>query len=403
MLLEKEVNFARLYKRCIDYAAPKTSENLNVTDGEWVKFNQSDDPKEGKKLANSLHGHSTGWCTAGEGMAQSQLAGGDFYVYYTKSEDGQYSVPRVAIRMEAGSIAEVRGIEADQNLEGALVPIAEAKMNEVDPEGAEAYKKKAEDMQRVTEIYARQQEGSELTEEDQRFIYELDGPIEGFGYKKDPRIEQIRQGRYINADLSSLLDLPQEQISSTKDEALSGGIVYHYGDLDLWSLTSAEGLVLPQTVGGNLSLGDLTSAEGLTLPQSVGGYLYLHSLTSAEGLILPQSVGGSINLRSFTSAEGLTLPQSVGRNLYLDSLTSAEGLVLPHSVGGGLTLSGLTSAEGLVLPQSVGGSINLWGLTSAEGLVLPQSVGGSINLSSLSDEDKQSLREQRPDLADKIR
>ncbi|MCX6805292.1 MAG: hypothetical protein NT114_01195, partial [Patescibacteria group bacterium] len=259
-------------------------------------------------------------------MAQSQLAGGDFYVYYTKSDDGQYSVPRVAIRMQTGSIEEVRGIEADQNLEGALLPIAEAKMNEVDAAGAEAYKKKAEDMQRVTEIYARQQEGSELTEEDLTFIYELDGPIEGFGYKKDPRIEQIRQGRDIKADLSPLLDLPHKQISLTKDEALSGGIVYHYGYLNLSAHISLEGLTLPSRVGGNLDLRNLYNPEGAILPVRVDGGINLVQPTSLEGLILPVIVGGSINLRSLTSAEGLTFPSSVGRNLILSSLTSAEGV-----------------------------------------------------------------------------
>jgi hypothetical protein len=465
VLLDKEANFASLYKRCIEYAAPKTVENLNVTDGEWVKFDQSNDAEQSKKLANSLHGYGTGWCTAGEGTAQSQLAGGDFYVYYTKSEDGQYSVPRVAMRMQSGSIAEVRGIEADQNLEGALLPIAEAKMNEIDPEGAEAYNEKTEDMQHVTEIYARQKEQSELTDADLRFIYELDGPIQGFGYKKDPRIEQIKQGRDIKADLSSILGVPQEHISLTKDEALSGGIVYHYGDLNLSSLksaegltlpksvggtlylsvlTGAEGLILPQTVGGDLDLRSLSSAEDLTLPQSVGGILFLgnltsaegitlpdsvgdglylgtlrsteglslptsygdlllNSLTSAEGLTLPTTMGGILNLSNLTSAEGLTLPQSVGGGLYLSKLTSAEGLTLPQRVGGGLDLSGLKSVEGLTLPESVGGDLDLSGLRSAEGLTLPKSVGGAIILQNITDEDKQKLREQRPDLADKIK
>jgi hypothetical protein len=506
-LLDKEANFASLYRRCIEYAAPKTSENLNVTDGEWVKFDQSDDPEKAKKLANSLHGHSTGWCTAGEGMAQTHLAGGDFYVYYTKGEDGQYSVPRVAIRMQSGSIEEVRGIEADQNLEGVFVPIAEAKMNEVDAAGAEAYKKKAVDMQRVTEIYARQQEGSKLTEEDLTFIYELNDPIEGFGYKKDPRIEQMKQGRDIKADLSSILGVPQELISLTKDEALSGGIVYHFGDLlypnlayadwlidpskrgwvvrrsdetlpqvvagslVLKGLTSAEGLVLPQSVGGDLVLSGLTKAEGLVLPQSVGGDLDLSSLTRAEGLILPTSivgtlhldeltsaeglilpasvggdlwlngltnayrltnakdqtlpasVGGDLHLSGLTSAKGITLPKSVGGSIYCGDLTSAEDLTLPQSLGGDLILDGLTSAEGLTLPQSMSGDLHLnaltsakgltlpkkvdgnlffHGLTSAEGLNLPQSVDGLISFLLLTDEDKQSLREQRPDLADKI-
>ena len=324
VLIDKDANFASLYKRAIDYAAPKTIENLDVTDGVWVKFDQTDDPEQGKKLANSLHGYGTGWCTAGEGTAQSQLAGGDFYVYYTKSEDGQYSVPRVAIRMQGGSIGEVRGIEADQNLEGDLVPIAEAKMNEVDPQGTEAYKKKAEDMRRLTDIYTRHKRGEELTKEHLRFIYELDGPIEGFGYEKDPRIEQITNSRDLKTDLSYALDVPKDKISTTQEEALSGGIVYHYGDLNLYSLTSADGLQLPDSIGGYLNLGGLTSADGLELSASIGGNLNLSGLTSADGLELPDSIGGDLSLYSLTSADGLQLPDSIGGNLLLNSFTSAE-------------------------------------------------------------------------------
>jgi len=174
------------------------------------------------------------------------------------------------------------------------------------------------------------------------------------------------------------------------------------GTLNLYSLTSAEGLTLPQSVGGNLDLGSLTSAEGLTLPESIGGGLYLSNLRSAEGLTLPQSVGGSLSLRSLTSAKGLILPQSVGGDLSLFHLRSAEGLTLPQSVGGGLDLSQLRSAEGLTLPQGVGGSLYLNYLTSAEGLTLPESVGGDIYLESLTHEGKQKLRELQPDLADKI-
>jgi hypothetical protein len=424
-LLDKDANFASLYKRAIDYAVPKTIENLNVTDGVWVKFEQTDDPEEGKKLANSLHGYGTGWCTAGEGTAQSQLAGGDFYVYYTKSEDGQYSVPRVAIRMKGTvSIGEVRGIEANQNLEGALIPIAEAKMNEVDPQGAEAYKKKAEDMRQLTGIYTRHKEGEELSKEDLRFIYELDGPIEGFGYQKDPRIQQITNGRDLKNDLSYILDVPADRISTTEEEAISGGIVYHYGalnlrrlrsadglklpdsiggDIDLGSLTSAEGLKLPDSIGGDLILDSLRSADGLNLPDSISGRLNLRRLRSAEGLKLPDSIGGDIDLGSLRSADGLNLPDSIGGGLYLGSLTSAEGLKLPDSIGGKLKLESLTSAEGLQLPQSIGGRLNLNSLTSAEGLELPQSIGGDLNLNGLTTAEREQLRVKRPDLTNKIR
>ena len=97
-------------------------------------------------------------------------------------------------------------------------------------------------------------------------------------------------------------------------------------------------------------------------------------------------------LDSLTSAEGLVFPQSIGKNLYLDGLTSAEGLVLPQSIGEDLRLNGLTSAEDLVLPQSIEGSLLLNGLTSAEGLVLPQSIGGILKLSGLTINDLLNIK-----------
>ncbi len=463
-LLDKDANFAQLYKRAIEYAAPQHAENLNVTDGQWVHFEQTTDQAKSDELAHSLHGYGTGWCTAGEGMAHSQLSGGDFYVYYTKAEDGQYSVPRVAIRMQEEyghqRIAEVRGVEADQNMEAALIPIADAKMTEIDPEGAEHYKKASADMARLTEIYnllepIRDKEtgrvigfenaNAELSPSQLRFLYEIDSKITGFGYGYDPRIRLIHNNRNRRADLSRALDVSADRISFTEEEATSGNSLYHYGklflgyltsaeglqlpervdgDLHLSRLTSAEGLQLPERVDGDLHLSRLTSAEGLQLPERVDGDLYLSSLNSAEGLQLPQSMPAGLSLSSLTSAEGLQLPQSVGGNLNLQSLTSAEGLQLPQSVGGSLDLGGLTSAEGLQLPQSVGGSLNLQSLTSAEGLQLPQSVGGSLNLQSLTSAeglqlpqsvggslfldrlmpvDKRELKFRYPQLARKIR
>ena len=333
-LLDKDANFASLYKRAIEYAAPKHAEQLNVTDGRWMKFAQTTDQARSDELAHSLHGYGTGWCTAGEGMAHSQLSGGDFYVYYTKSEDGQYSVPRVAIRMqeEYGQqhIAEVRGIEADQNMEGDLVPIADAKLAEIDPEGAQQYKKRSEDMRRLTEIdnLLKANPSAELSKDQLRFLYELDSKIEGFGYMKDPRIADILQTRNPKADLAIVLDIPPEKISLTKEEALRGNILYHYGYLDLSGLTSAEGLQLPETIGGDLYLSGLTTAEGLQLPETIGDDLYLSSLTTAEGLQLPETIGGDLYLSSLTTAEGLQLPETIGGQIHIYNLSHSERLLL---------------------------------------------------------------------------
>ena len=377
-------NFSKLYGHAVLEVTPASPEQRSTTKGSWQKFDQTDDPELARQLAESLQGHGTGWCTAGETTAEMQLEGGDFYVYYSEDEDGQETIPRVAIRMNQGQVAEVRGINASQELEPEMADIAQEQLQLLP--GGEEYNTKFEHMKKLTAIDNKLKEDpeAELSRDELRFLYELDEPIQGFGHGRDPRIQEIIQDRDKKVDIAYALDIEPEQVSLSKEEALSGGILFHYGDLNLGSLASAEGLKLPQFVGGSLDLHDLYSAEGLQLPQSVGGDLDLHFLHSAEGLELPQSVGGYLNLGSLTSAEGLKLPQSIGGDLYLGRLTSAEGLELPQSVGGSFGFQRLTSAEGLELPQSVGGSLDLESLTSAEGLDLPQSVGEDLNLESLT-------------------
>ena len=499
-------SFAQLYGQFLAENPSITTERLQDTRGEWVKYEQGSDATD---LYQSLQGHTLEWCTAGAlDTAQSQVEGGDFYVYYSFDASDQPMIPRIAIRMQYDRIAEIRGIEHGQHLDPYIGEVLESKIQDESAfPNSKEYIQGTKDMKQVTAIEAKMgaryndleakflgydKPNVELTTEELRFIYQLDNKIVSLGYGQDPRIEQIKLGRDMINDLNYIFEGIEQHdgnldltfLTSAKGLTLPQSVS---GNLRLDSLTSAEGLNLPQGVGGNLSLGGLTSAEGLTFPTSVGGTLDLHSLnnaeglslpisvgeslhldsltsaegltlpqsvgfrldlaslTNAEGLTLPQSVGGDIDLRRLTNAEGLTLPQSmrgglnldgltsaegltlpisvgeslhlqgltsakdlilpqsVGGNLRLDSLTSAEGLNLPASVGGDLWLNSLKSAEGLTLPQSVSGDLNLSSLTSPEGLTLPQSVGGYIALAALTDEDKQRLREQRPDLADKIR
>ena len=78
----------------------------NIAEGIWVKYEQGSNYK---KLRQSLQGKNTGWCTAGEETCKIQIKNGDFYVYYTKDEKGEYTEPRITIRMEGtNTIGEVR-------------------------------------------------------------------------------------------------------------------------------------------------------------------------------------------------------------------------------------------------------------------------------------------------------
>ena len=379
-------NFKLLYEYVIKQSFLKGEHQSNSTDGKWIKYEQGSDYNI---LRNSLQGYYTGWCTAaGENFAKSQLAGGDFYVYYSLDKNGEAKVPRIAIRMDGkDKIGEIRGIADNQNMEPEMMPILEEKLKDFPDKGK--YLKKEHDMKLLTLIDKKVNDNIDLTLEELKFLYEIDGQIIGFGYGKDPRIEEIKRKRNERRDYSLIFNVKEEEVALSQKEWLNNPKKFKAlpGNIDLGSLTSADGLVLPQHVGGNIDLNSLASADGLVLPQHVGGNIFLRHLTNAEGLVLPKQLGGGIDLRSLTSAEGLVLPQHVGGNIFLRHLTSAEGLVLPQHVGGNIYLSSLASADGLILPQHVGNSIDLSSLTSADGLVLPKQLGGGIDLRSLASAD----------------
>ena len=292
--------------------------------GIWKKYNQGSNPEI---LFNDINGKGTGWCTAGGiDTARKHINGGDFHVYYTKDREGNYTKPRIAIRMEGNKIAEIRGISKDQNIEANMEKVVDKKLEEFPDR--DKYKKKVKDMEMLTYIYTKHQNKGELTKIDLRFLYEIDNKITGFGYKKDPRIEELLKGRNVRKDLALIFDCKEENISLTKKEALSGNIIYHYGDLSLSGLTSAEGLKLPVEIGESLDLSGLRSAEGLKLPNEIGVSLDLSGLTSAKGLKLPDKVGGYLDLNGLTSAKDLELPTEMGGRIYLTSLKSIDGLDL---------------------------------------------------------------------------
>ena len=223
--LLEHANFAKLYAHSLAEIGFADPELLKERRGSWAKYDQSENPTDIRRLSDSLKGYGTGWCTAGEGYARTQLAAGDFYVFYSKDKDGIDRVPRVAIRMEDGQVAEVRGIIGGgqnagpaennrQELEVEMIDIAMAKLKDLP--GGEAYTQKADDMRRLTELERRLKMAPQapLSHAELSFLYEIDHQIQGFGYDRDPRIDEIRSGRgkLDYPELKNLLreNLPQQ-------------------------------------------------------------------------------------------------------------------------------------------------------------------------------------------------
>lgn len=211
--LLQSANFGKLYAHAVLETKPMDPEIRKDIRGSWTKFDQTRDPRIARKLSGSLQGYGTGWCTAGDSFAQRQLQGGDFYVYYTRDQEGNNVVPRVAIRMESGEVTEVRGINPQQELESDMADVTLEQLKDLP--GGDKYLQKAEDMKRLTalenKITANPQ--TELTRDEMTFLFEFDHEINGFGYIKDPRVAQLRQTRGVaEKDYPLLVSLLAESL-----------------------------------------------------------------------------------------------------------------------------------------------------------------------------------------------
>lgn len=206
--LLKAENFAKIYAFAIEKVTPASPVELSGIAGVWKKYDQNSNPMP---LVESLQGHGTGWCTAGESTAEVQLKGGDFYVYYSLDRNGLPTVPRAAIRMEQDRIAEVRGIAPEQNLDSGAIPVVDQKLKEF--ADGPSYKKKVHDMGLLTEIEGKVRANQPLSSLDLSFLYEIDSPIEGFGYQRDPRIKELRSQRNPDEDMPIVFGCESSQIA----------------------------------------------------------------------------------------------------------------------------------------------------------------------------------------------
>jgi len=339
-----EASFAKLYADALQQCGSMSPEQRAQTNGVWVKYEQSNSPQQAVTLAKSLQPWGTGWCTAGAATAHAQLKSGDFYVYRTVDANGEPIVPRLAIRMEDGLVAEVRGVNPEQEVEPHMLDILEDKLQELP--GGERYQRIADDMRRVTALDSLTEQDSEcvLANDDIRFLYEVDRPIDGFGWVADPRVATIQARRNVKSDLAVLFETTPDRISTTKDEALSGGILFHLGHLAL-DVTSLDGIEFPRRMTGHLNLSNLRDASGPQLPDYVGGYLIMDRLTSIDGVRLPRHVDGDADFSRLRSVLGGELPDYVGGDLVVSGLTSVQGFQSPGYLGGVLHISGLTDTH----------------------------------------------------------
>ena len=269
-------------------------------------------------------------------------------------------------------IGEVRGVDANQNLEDCMTGVVEEKLNEFSDK--DAYLKKVNDMKLLTEIDNKVNNNIELTKEELRFLYEVDSEIEGFGYEKDLRIREIIDKRNQYEDYTAIFNVPVENVGLSEEDLYKKDVVCFAGNLQYDGEVVPNNLKHIKYIVGSVCFNNLTSAEGLENLQYIGGFAHFNRLTSAVGLESLQYIGGAAYFNRLTSAKGLENFEKANF-VGLNGLEDASGLGLKY-VNHNLGINSLTSSKGFENLEYVGMNIFCKNLEDTIGFTNLQSVNG---------------------------
>ncbi|MDO8572743.1 MAG: hypothetical protein Q7S11_03175 [bacterium] len=208
--------FPALYAELISKSLAASMENREEIRGQWMKYAQGNNT-DAENLFESMQGQGTGWCVEGKTTASSYIKQGDFYVYYTNDASGEPTHPRLAIQMSGSQIGQIRGVLPHQSVEPLMQEVLDEKLAEFGSE-ADTYRRKSEDMKLLTQIENKTKKNEPLTKDEFIFLYEIDSPIQGFGYESDPRIQELRQGRNSEEDMLVIFECVKEEIAHVPKE-----------------------------------------------------------------------------------------------------------------------------------------------------------------------------------------
>ncbi|TAN57089.1 hypothetical protein EPN15_05500 [Patescibacteria group bacterium] len=229
-LMKRNKDFGSMYAEAMRYLDKEASKDkaLEITDGEWRVFSQGSDPRE---LVNAFAGKRAFLCLGNIGDASGYLKQGDVQVYFSNNRAGEPVWPRaaIAIKPETGAY-ELRGTyNSNEDIDPEIAKTDIIKERLATIKNGESFAKKDADMKKVTELYElcfkidkKTEEKTylnpELTKDDLIFLYEIDAPIEGFGYEKDPRVAELRAQRNPEEDMLTIFECSREQIARTSDD-----------------------------------------------------------------------------------------------------------------------------------------------------------------------------------------
>ena len=377
-------NFKTIYEYALKEIEKKNSFKSN--EGIWKKYEVHSDPKV---LQKDIKGKHTGWCTDRTTWTERYLKESDFYVFFTKDFNGEYTNPRITIRANGQDIVEIKGIAEHQNIEKDMEDVLDKKLR--DFAFSEEYFDKIKNIKYITLIEKKTMSGQLLSKEELEYIYEINKPVVGFGGQRDPRIREVLKQRNWRKDLAFLFDVSEEEVALSKEELSSDTKVF-MGNLDYIIkdnmvemyvndeeyMTSVENLNIPDYIVGDLFInGDVEP-----LPELVSGSFSMNTAPKRDKLVLPK-VGVHISVSGLKEADEIILSDNTCYDIRFFDLVICNKLICPESSRGNLQFNKLKVASNFKLPKRVKGNVLFSSLEIASNVEFPEFIGDNFVIPKL--------------------
>ena len=287
-------------------------------DGIWVTYTKD----KLSELNDLLKNKKTGWCIENEETARIYLKYSNINIYYTKDENGEYTVPRLGILKTNPYKETIIGILSHEQIEPEMIDVLEEKLNKF--KDRYKYQKQIKDTKELINIENKINNNEELTKDELLFLYEIEESIKTFGYDLQKKLTKLKSKRDTKKDLSTIFNCDESLIGDKEEDLKDRNILVYIGNIDSQEETNET--YIPKVVIGNINLPKLKTSKGLENLSLVLGDLNLSELKESTNLNSLMRVQGNLNISSLTYPDGLENLFLVEKYVYAGSLKTLQGI-----------------------------------------------------------------------------
>jgi len=268
----------------------ESAEFSSTKDGKWIKFDGGKNISSEQELqdnANKLSQlvQNTYWCT--KTNALGQLRDGDFYVYVTENQQGDFD-PRIAVRMRGDEVAEVRGnASSKQDLEADMLPVADKFLKEKIPN--DSGKKWLDSIAYNTKV-------KELTDKIENKVLNMDDVMDYIDIIKDK--DKFKDAKFSFGVANNMADIKDDTLlliapnttfefssnGESKNVQVIIGNVNFYEDFDGGKIKS---------ITGDVEIKSDSLVKEIKSIESIGGDVRIFTPSNIRNLGSLKEIGGS--------------------------------------------------------------------------------------------------------------